>query len=100
MRAPRGTYCAWDEAPTKQSGGNVLARGAWDEVIAAVAARLLNGDPVVLFRMDPPEGLPTHLIDALADGTPIDRADGSALDLSETEALRDWRAGVALRVRS
>lgn len=45
-------------------------------------------------------GLPSELEDALADGTPIDRADGSALDLSETEALSAWRAGVALVVRS
>jgi hypothetical protein len=44
--------------------------------------------------------LPDDLIDALADGHPIDRADGIARDLSESEALRDWHAGVALVVRS
>lgn len=44
--------------------------------------------------------LAAHFVDALADGTPIDRADGTALDLSETEAIAAWRAGVALVVRS
>lgn len=43
---------------------------------------------------------PIRFQDALVDGTPIDRADGTALDLSETEALAAWRAGVALVVRS
>lgn len=45
-------------------------------------------------------GLASEMVDALAEGTPIDRADGAARDLSETEALEAWRAGVALRVRS
>ena len=44
--------------------------------------------------------LPHRYADALADGTPIDRADGTIRDLSESEALAAWRAGVALVVRS
>lgn len=43
--------------------------------------------------------LTAPLLDALADGFPIDRADGSARDLSESEALEAWRAGRALQVR-
>lgn len=50
--------------------------------------------------------LPAWLDDALAEGRQVDRATPSAnpdepsTDLSESEVLRLWRAGVALRVRS
>lgn len=50
--------------------------------------------------------LPAWLDDALAEGRQVDRAipsaepDAANTDLSESEVLRLWRAGVALVVRS
>lgn len=49
-----GIYVAWDRPPDKH-GGAELARGTWAEVLAAVAARLLNGEHVTLCRLDAPE---------------------------------------------